>query len=170
MIFEIILCSLSILFIVIMKLKSTKYVERKSFKIESFKIEYTKEYFEKLFNITISDVKWNRLCQLNFSNNIDSTINDTVKKELNIYDSEDETEDETEPETNNKRNVASSESSSHSSSESEESDKENESDSDSGIKKLLIKKIKTSNDYEIVQSYRTYNEKIINDIKERIRC
>ena len=175
MIFEIILCSLSILFIVIMKLKSTKYVERKSFKIESFKIEsfkieYTKEYFEKLFNIIISDVKWNRLCQINFSNNIDDNINNIVKKELNIYDSEDEIEDETEPETNNKRNVASSESSSHSSSESEESDKENESDSDSGMKKLLIKKIKTSNDYEIVQSYKTYNEKIINDIKERIRC
>jgi len=165
MIFEIILCSLSILFIVIMKLKSTKYVERKS-----FKIEYSKEYFEKLFNIIISDVKWNRLCQINFSNNIDNTINCMVKKELNIYDSESETDYETEPETNNKRNLSSPESSSHSSSESEESDKENESDSDTGIKKLLIKKIKTSNDYEILTSYRTYNEKIINDIKERIRC
>jgi len=163
MIFEIILCSISILFIVIMKLKPTTYVEKKS-----FKIEYSKEYFENLFNIIISDVKWNRLCQLNFSNNVDNTINDMVKKELNIYDSDSETESEIELETNNKRNISSSESSYPSRSESEESDEE--SDSDSGMKKLLIKKLKTSNDYEIVSSYRAYNEKIINDIKERIRC
>ena len=63
-----------------MKLKSTKYVERKS-----FKIEYTKEYFEKLFNIIISDVKWNRLCQINFSNN-DTEQGKSLKTQFDTYD------------------------------------------------------------------------------------